>query len=86
MNDIINGVPLVAVVIGLVEWFKRFGIGGNALMLVSMSIGLILGGAYQYAVNPPADFADWLGLVVYGLMLGLVASGIYDAFKGHHQV
>lgn len=86
MNDVINGVPLVAVIIGLVEWFKRFGLGGNAILVVSMLTGVLLGGMYQYAINPPANFAGWLGLVVYGLMLGLVASGIYDAFKDNHQV
>lgn len=82
MFDIlINGIPLTAVILAFVEWLKSFGVAGNALRASSLVVGLILGGAYQYSVAAPVDFASWLGLVVYGLALGLVASGFYDAAK-----
>lgn len=81
MDQMINGIPLVAVVIALVEWVKRFGIEGKALNAVSMVIGALVGVAYWYAQAPLMSFADWFGAIVYGLALGLVASGVYDAFR-----
>jgi len=76
----VSGIPLVLVVMGLVEYFKRLGVKANALLVVSMVIGLVLGGGYQVATLtvPLATFAVWFGIVLYGLALGLVASGIYD--------
>ncbi len=81
MDQIVNGIPLVVLVIALVEWVKRFGVEGKALNAVSMAIGAIIGVAYWYAQQPLASFADWFGAIVYGLALGLVASGIYDAAR-----
>lgn len=80
-NALVNGVPLVLVVIGLVEWIKQLGVTGQVLRVVSLTVGVALGIAYQYSMQPPADFAGWFGATVYGLGLGLVASGIYDAAK-----
>jgi len=81
MDQVVNGIPLVVLVIALVEWVKRFGVEGKALNAVSMAIGAIIGVAYWYAQQPLASFADWFGAIVYGLALGLVASGIYDAAR-----
>ncbi|GIV66661.1 MAG: hypothetical protein KatS3mg047_1054 [Bellilinea sp.] len=81
MEQIVNGIPLVALVIALVEWIKRFGVEGKSLNAASMVIGAVIGVAYWYAQAPLVSFADWFGAVMYGLALGLVASGIYDAAK-----
>lgn len=81
MDQIVNGIPLVVLVISLVEWVKRFGIEGKALNAVSMGIGAVIGVAYWYAQSPLVTFADWFGAIMYGLALGLVASGVYDAAK-----
>lgn len=78
-DAIVAGLPLVLVVIGLVEWFKQLGIQGNTLRYVSMAIGLVIGIAYQISLSLPIDFAGWFAACIYGLGLGLVASGIYDA-------
>jgi uncharacterized membrane protein len=81
MDQIVNGIPLVVLVIALVEWTKRFNVEGKALNAVSMAIGVIVGLAYFYAQAPLMTFADWFSAVVYGLALGLVASGVYDAAR-----
>ncbi|MEJ5222845.1 MAG: hypothetical protein WHV44_00195 [Anaerolineales bacterium] len=81
MDQVVNGIPLAVLVIALVEWVKRFGIEGKALNAVSMAIGALVGVAYWYAQSPLVTFADWFGAIVYGLTLGLVASGVYDAAK-----
>jgi len=76
------GIPLIFVVMGLVEWVKSFGVSGKTLNGVSMAIGLLLGSGYQISqVGLPADFAAWFGVVVYGLGMGIVASGLYDGVK-----
>lgn len=81
-NDIIiNGVPLVVLVIGIVEWLKRLGVSGKSLNLASMLVGLVIGMAYHYANGNMATPADVFGAAVYGLALGLIASGVYDAAK-----
>jgi hypothetical protein len=78
---VIAGVPLVLVVVGLVEWVKSLGLQGVAVKFVSMAIGLVLGIGYQISVAVPVGFAGWFGASVFGLALGLLASGIYDAVK-----
>ena len=80
-DAIVAGLPLVLVVLGLVEWVKRLGLQGRAVVIVSMAIGLALGLAYQVSIALPIDFAGWFGAAVYGIGLGLVASGIYDVGK-----
>jgi len=76
------GVPLLFVVIGLVEYLKKFGVTGNWLLGSSMLIGVLLGGGYQLsAVGFPVDFAGWFGVGFYGIGLGIVASGVYDVAK-----
>ena len=77
----VAGIPLVLIVLGLVEWVKGFNIQGNALRGVSLVIGLLLGVGYQLSVAVPMDFAGWFSAVIFGLGLGLVASGLYDAAK-----
>lgn len=79
-NAIVAGVPLLFVVIGLVQFAKKLGAAGNVLIIVSMAIGLVLGAGFQFATNGfPVNFGGWFAVVVYGLGLGIVASGVYDA-------
>lgn len=76
---LVAGIPLLVIVIGLVQFIKGFGLTGNIVKAMSLLIGLLLGGGYQYSLAAPVDFAGWFALVVFGLGLGLVASGLYDA-------
>ena len=78
-DQIVNGVPLIFVVMGLVELVKAFGVQGKALTAVSFGIGLALGLLYQVSLGVPADYSGWFGAVIFGLALGLVASKVYDA-------
>ncbi len=80
-ESMVNGIPLVLVVLGLVEWSKRLGADGKQLQILSMLIGVVLGVLYQYSIFPLATFGEWFGAAIYGLALGLVASGVYDAVR-----
>lgn len=79
-NAAVGGVPLLFVVLGLVQWVKGLGLTGEVpVRLVSMVIGLLFGGGYMIATSGvPAEFAGWFAIVIYGIALGLIASGIYD--------
>jgi len=75
---LVNGLPLSAVVFGLVEFIKSFGLRGHWLTIASMLLGLAFGVSYQIAnAGLPAGFAGWFAVAVFGIMLGLVASGFY---------
>ena len=78
---VVNGIPLLALIIGLVQFAKEMGLGGKALRALSAGIGLALGVAYQVSLGPPTDFTGWFGVVLYGLGLGVVASGLIDAAR-----
>lgn len=91
----VAGVPLVLVIVGVVSWFKGFQradgsqlFRGNALLGVSMGVGLLLGGIYMITQQRPPAGDWWTGLVywfavtVYGLMMGIVASGLYEVARG----
>ena len=87
-DQIVNGIPLLFVVMGLVELSKSFGAQGKALTAISCGIGLIIGLLYQLSLGMPADYAGWFGAAVFGLALGLVASKVYDAIasaSGKHE-
>lgn len=83
----VNGIPLFAVVLGLVQYVKTLGLKGKELRLVSMGIGLVLGGGYQISTlgATPYTYSVAFGVVIYGLVLGLVASGVYDVITNKPQ-
>lgn len=80
-NEIVSGVPLIFVVMGLVELTKAFGASGKLLTGLSAFIGLVIGVLYQLSLGVPATFAGWFGAGVYGLALGITASGVYNAVR-----
>lgn len=81
-NDVvINGVPLLVLIIGLIQFAKNMGLSGKWLRVASALLGLGFGLAYQISLGMPTDFAGWLGASVYGLGLGVVASGLVDAAR-----
>jgi hypothetical protein len=81
MEAMVNGVPLIVVIVGVVEWLKRLGISGMTLNMASMVVGIVFGVAYRHAEQPIGDFTSALSAVIYGIVLGLCASGVYDAAK-----
>jgi hypothetical protein len=76
---VVAGIPLIAVIFGLVEFAKRFGLKGNWLTIFSMVLGVGLGIAYKISESGvPIGYSNWFGVCIFGLALGLTASGIYD--------
>lgn len=78
-NASVAGIPLLAFVLGLVQWIKGFGLAGAQVKVASMAVGILLGVGYQFSVGAPTDFSGWFAVAIFGVALGLVASGLYDA-------
>lgn len=76
----VAGIPLMFIVLGLTQYVKSFGVSGPIVRAVSLGIGLLMGLGYKLSSGPlPADFAGWFATIVFGLAVGLTASGVYDA-------
>ena len=79
LNDLLVGtIPLLAVVFGLVEFIKKLGVTGKLLTVLSMVIGVILGILYQLSIKIPTNYTEWFVAAIFGLAIGLAASGFYD--------
>lgn len=75
---LVGGVPLMLVVFGIVEFSKSLGLKGAWLTVVSLVLGMVFGICYQIATKGvPIDFPTWFSAVVFGLAIGLTASGFY---------
>ena len=94
LNAAVQGVPLLFLVWGLVEWLKRFKTGdapalsGNALLVASLLIGAIIGCGYVlYKTPPDVTLAGWalysycFGAVGYGMVLGILASLFHNTIE-----
>lgn len=77
-----GSIPLLTVVLGLVQFTKRVGLQGNVLIIVSMLIGLAFGASYLYLTAKPLDTLGMFLCLIYGILIGLIASGIYDVASG----
>jgi hypothetical protein len=75
---VVAGIPLLAVVLGLVQIIKGFGLAGNTVKILSLAVGLVLGIGYQLSLGALTGYPAYFGAVIFGLGLGLVASGLYD--------
>lgn len=73
----LNPVTLALLILGIVEFLKRFGMTGNKLMLVSMGVGILFATVYKFhELYPPAE--PYVEVVFFGVAAGLCASGIYS--------
>jgi hypothetical protein len=80
-DAVIAGIPLMAVVIGLVQFFKtRLGWSGVGVEVFAILLGVGFGVLYwAYMADPAAmtGWRFWFEAAVYGLAVGLAATGIY---------
>lgn len=76
-----SAAALLPIVLGLVTYLGNLGVKGKAQLISSLLSGLILGGFTLYFQAPPKGGADWFAIVLFGLIVGLAASGVYDTGK-----
>jgi xanthosine utilization system XapX-like protein len=76
-NFLVNPVTLALIVLGVVEFIKKFNVTGNKLMLVSMGVGIFFGLLYKVRdMYLPAQ--AYIDVAFFGIAVGLGASGIYS--------
>jgi hypothetical protein len=80
-DAMIAGIPLALLVLGAVEFVKAMGLKGRVLLIASLVIGTVFGVLYRMSIAMPVTFVDWLGAAVYGVALGLTATGVYEAMR-----
>lgn len=74
----LNLVEVTAIVIGLTQWIKtKLNLEGQKAELLSAGLGFTLGAGFQYSQVSPVDFAGWFLVVLVGLGMALVPSGLY---------
>lgn len=75
-NFLVNPVTLALIILGVVEFIKKFGVAGNKLMLVAMGVGMFFALLYKAReFYVPAQ--PYIDVVFFGIACGLGASGIY---------
>ncbi len=81
----LNPLTLALLIMGLVEFVKKFGISGNKLIIFSMLIGIILAVVYKLSFLIPAAQV-YIEVSFFGLAAGLCASGIYNFVNARFPV
>jgi hypothetical protein len=73
----LNPITLALVILGVIEFIKKFGVTGNKLMLISMAVGITFALVYKLGVlYLPAQ--AYIDVAFFGIAAGLGASGIYS--------
>lgn len=67
---------LLLMILALVELAKQANITGNKLIGLSVLVGMVLVGLYELISMYPGA-APAVRVVVYGVLLGLTATGLY---------
>jgi hypothetical protein len=73
--------PLMTIVFGIVNYIGKFGVQGKWQLISSLLAGLILGSIVMYFTIGPASAVGWFSVALFGLLVGLAASGCYEGIK-----
>jgi hypothetical protein len=77
---VIGAGALMWFVTGLVTYAKKLGARGKWLTVIAFLLGVGIGGAYKVLLTPPVNALDWFLAVLFGLGIGLIATGVYDSY------
>ena len=71
----------MGLVMALVTLWGKFGVSGKWQLLSSLLTGVVTGVLFYYFTNTPESAVEWFSAGLFGLIIGLTASGVYDAVK-----
>lgn len=74
----IYGIALVPVIVGLLEFLKRFGVPKQFIPLLSMVLGIFMGFFYLAPGDTPRA-------LLLGIVLGLASIGLFSGTKNTLQ-
>ena len=69
---------IIAVIIGLAELLKKVGINSKYIPIADLILGVVAGFIYLYPGEPKMA-------VLYGIIAGLSAAGLYSGVKNVSQ-
>jgi len=80
MDFAIGGIGIAALIFGIVEAAKAFGVNGEGSQFLAIFLGFVFVGLAQAITNEmiPANIVPWIELFVIALAGSLMASGYYD--------
>ena len=80
MDFAIGGIGIAAVILGIVEAAKDFGVTGKGCQILAIVLGFVFVGLAQAITNGmvPANIVPWVELVAISLAGSLAASGYYN--------
>lgn len=77
-----NSASLVGLVMALTTIAGMFGLSGKVQLAFALTLGIVLGGGAQIAeIGLPTQFSGWFALLIYGLVVGASAVGVYETGK-----
>lgn len=82
-NLAIGSVLVIPLVLGLVQFAKKFGLDGNGNVILSVALGIFFGGI-AYGIDQsllPALWIPYIKWAIFALSVGLGAGGLYDVGK-----
>lgn len=83
MDFAIGGIAVAALIVGIVEAAKEFGVSGKASQALALGLGIFFVGLAQ-AIGQglvPEAWLPWVEVAVTALAGGLAAMGYYDLGK-----
>lgn len=72
---------LLTIVMPIVTLIGKFGVSGKPQLIASLLVGLVLGILTMYFTISPASAVAWFSTCLFGLLVGLAASGCYEVLK-----
>ena len=72
---------LMSIIMALVTYWGKLGVSGKWQLISSLATGLVIGGGFMWIELAPTTVVDWVTVGIYGLLLGLTASGVYEVGK-----
>ena len=83
MDFAIAGIGVAALIFGIVEAAKEFGVSGNGNRALALGLGVFFVGLAQVIEQGliPPEVVVWVELGVTALAGGLAAMGYYDFLK-----
>ena len=83
MEFAIAGISVAALILGIVEAAKEFGIEGNGSRALALALGVFFVGLAQALTQGmiPAEIVPYVELGVIAIAGGLAAMGYYDFIK-----
>jgi len=86
-TTVLGAVGIIPLILGIVEFAKKFGLHGKWCELLAVLLGIGFVGLMEAIAQGlvPEAALPYLGVVVAGLAGGLAAAGLYDLGKSYVQ-